>query len=409
MNVKEYSKKRTKNTERSSQTLNTKFSLDLKELKAYSLLRKLTGIDSPQGATVIIKGRNYLNFSSNDYLNLSGNAAIINAAIRSIRKYGAGSGASRLLSGTLTPHEMLEKRVAQFKKSQAALVFNTGYAANTGIIPVISGSDSIIFSDELNHASIVDGTRLAKAEVEIYMHKDMNHLDALLKKSLWGAVNKRRIVVTDTVFSMDGDIAPLKEINKLCTKYDATLMIDDAHGTGVLGKTGRGALEHCGVSGKDSIQMGTFSKAAGSFGAFVAGSDDLINILINRSRSFIYSTALPPAIASTNIEAIDIIEKRSMQRRRRLWKNREQLYQGLKELGFNTLHSETPIIPVFTGDVRETNRLSKYLFNHSIYAPAIRPPTVPDGQCRIRFTVTAGHSNDDIDLLLNVLKQYKRK
>jgi len=299
--------------------------------------------------------------------------------------------------------------VARFKKTESALVFNTGYAANTGIIPVITGSDSIIFSDELNHASIVDGTRLSKAEVEIYMHRDMNHLDALLKKSLWGAVNKSRIVITDTVFSMDGDIAPLKEIDTLCRKYDATLMIDDAHGTGVLGKTGRGAFEHCGVSGKKSIQMGTFSKAAGSFGAFVSGSADLINILINRSRSFIYSTALPPAIASINIEAIDIIERRSVQKRRRLWKNREQLYQGLHELGFNTLHSETPILPVFTGDVRETNRLSKYLFNHYIYAPAIRPPTVPDGQCRVRFTVTAGHNEDDIDRLLDILKKYKRK
>jgi glycine C-acetyltransferase/8-amino-7-oxononanoate synthase len=235
----------------------------------------------------------------------------------------------------------------------------------------------------------------------------MDHLDALLKKSLWGSVNKRRIVVTDSVFSMDGDIAPIKEIASLCRKYDADLMIDDAHGTGVLGKNGRGALEHCSVSEKDIIQMGTFSKAAGSFGAFVAGSTDLIKILVNRSRSFIYSTALPPAVAAANIEAMNIIERRSLQRRRRLWKNRERLYRGLKEFGFNTLNSETPIIPVLTGDVHTTNRLANYLFSQHIFAPAIRPPTVPEGQCRIRFTVTAGHTVEDIDCLLNVLKQYR--
>ena len=409
MNVKGYSKKRTRNRERNSHSLNTKFSSDLKELKTHSRLRKLTCIDSPQGATVRIKGRSYLNFSSNDYLSLSGNTVIVNAAVRSLRKFGTGCGASRLLSGTLTPHQRLEERVAQFKKSQSALLFNSGYAANTGIIPVIAGDDSILFSDELNHASIVDGTRLSKAEVKIYKHSDMDHLDALLKKSLWGSVNKRRIVVTDTVFSMDGDIASLKDIAALCRKYDAALMIDDAHGTGVLGKTGRGGLEHCGVRGKDIIQMGTFSKAAGSFGAFVAGSADLIRILVNRSRSFIYSTALPPAVAAANIEAINIIERRSVQRRRRLWKNREDLYQGLKNLGFNTLSSETPIIPVLTGDVHRTNRLANYLFSQYIYAPAIRPPTVPEGGCRIRFTVTAGHNREDIDSLLNVLKQYKRK
>jgi 8-amino-7-oxononanoate synthase len=334
---------------------------------------------------------------------------IIKAVINALNEHGFGSGASRLLSGTYSPHKKLEKRIAEFKKTQAALVFNTGYAANTGIIPALAGTDSIIFSDELNHASIIDGIRLSRAAVKIYKHKDLNHLESILKKGLKGKTKKikQRLIMSDSVFSMDGDIAPLKDLVSLSDKYEAVLMIDDAHGTGVLGQTGRGALEYFGIKAGNIIQVGTFSKAFGCFGAFVAGKRDLIDLQINKARSFMYSTALPPAVAEASIRAIDIIELKSHNLKKRLWKNRQRLYKGLVNLGFDTLGSETPIIPVLAGDVNEALKIGKYLYRKKIFAPAIRPPTVPEGKCRIRFSVTAAHTDDDIDMVLKCLKTFK--
>ncbi|MBI5665851.1 MAG: 8-amino-7-oxononanoate synthase [Nitrospirae bacterium] len=384
------------------------FSGELETLRNKYQLRKLTCIESSHGSKISIEGQTYINFSSNDYLNLSRHPDIIKAAIDAFKRYGLGSGASRLLSGTYTPHKQLEERIARFKKTQAALVFNTGYAANTGTIPVIAGDAAVVFSDELNHASIVDGIKLSKAAVKIYRHRDVSHLESLLKKSPGNKTTGRRLVITDSVFSMDGDIAPLKDIVWICEKYDALLMIDDAHGTGVLGKTGRGGLEHFGIKADNIIQMGTLSKAAGCYGAFVAGSKDLIDLLINRARSFIYSTSLPPAVAAAGCKALDIIDKRANMSRRQLWKNRNRLYEGLKSLGFDILDSETPIIPVLAGDARSALRLGRYLYKNKIFVPAIRPPTVPEGRGRIRFTVTAGHTDEEIDLVLKVLKLNRR-
>jgi len=380
---------------------------ELKKLQEKSLLRQITSIETPQGPRISIKGKSCINFSSNDYLNLSGHREVVKAAIVSLYRNGFGSGSSRVLSGTLEPHVSLELLIARFKKTKKALLFNTGYAANTGIIPVIAGEDSLILSDELNHASIIDGIRLSKAKVKIFRHRDMAHLEELLKKSLKVKSIKRRVIVTDTVFSMDGDIAPLKSINKLSREYDALFMIDDAHGTGVLGETGRGGLEHFGIKGSNIIQMGTLSKAVGCFGAFVAGNKSLIDLLVNRSRSFIYSTALPPSVASASAMALHIIATSSSRLRKRLWSNREMLLNGLSGLGFDTLQSETPIIPVLTGNVKDTLRLEKFLYRNNIYAPAIRPPTVRENRCRIRFSVTAGHTSDDIDQVINILKKYK--
>ena len=375
----------------------------LKELKEKKLLRKLSFIESSNGSKILIKGKQYINFSSNDYLGLSKHPEIIKASVTAIGKNGLGSGASRLLSGSCLPHKKLEERIAKFKKTESALIFNTGYAANTGIIPAAAGARCTIFSDELNHASIIDGARLSRAEIKIYKHRDVNHLEEQLKKSAG-----KKLIVTDSVFSMDGDIAPLKEIAFLSKRYGAILMIDDAHGTGVLGKNGRGALEHLGIRADNIIQMGTLSKALGCFGAFAAGSKDLTDLLINRARSFIYSTSLPPAIAEAGIKAIDIVDFKSSQLRKKLWHNRERLYAGLKNSGYNTFNSETPIIPIFAGDVKNALKLSAYLYKNKIFAPAIRPPTVPEGNCRIRFSVTAVHTDEDINMLLEVLKKYKQ-
>jgi len=388
------------------------FEEGLKGLKRKGLLRKLVHIESPFSSEssrtdrtkIFIDGQTYTNFSSNDYLGLSGHPEIIKAAVRALKRYGVGSGASRLLSGSYISHKKLEDRIAKFKKTEAALVFNSGYAANTGIIPAIAGDDTTIFSDELNHASIIDGLRLSKARVKIYKHMDVIHLERLLKNT-----SAKKLIVTDTVFSMDGDIAPLKDVVFLSKKYNAMLMIDDAHGTGVLGKTGRGCLEYFGIRGDDIIQMGTLSKAFGCFGGFASGSKDLINFLINRARSFIYSTSLPPAVAEACIKAIDIVSSESHNLRKRLWGNRQRLYQGLKELGYNTLNSETQIIPVLVGDIRNTLKIGNYLYRQKIFAPAIRPPTVPEGKCRMRFSVTAAHTDKDIDLVLESLRNIKSR
>ncbi len=396
--MKVYSKGRT-------QTLSTSFHQDLKEIKEKKLFRKLECIDSSKDSHVLINGRSFINFASNDYLNLSGHPGIVKAASSALKKYGFGSGASRLLSGTYVPHKKLEERIAAFKHTQAALVFNTGYAANTGIIPVIAGKGDLVFSDELNHASIIDGIRLSGADVMIYRHKDISHLESLLKKDTQRANVKRRLIITDTVFSMDGDIAPLSDLAKLSKQYDTVLMIDDAHGTGVLGKTGRGGLEHFGIRAGNIIQMGTLSKAAGCYGAFAAGRRDVIELLINRARSFIYSTSLPPAVVEAGIKAVEIIESGSARLRKKLWKNTNRLNDGLTNLGYDTLGSETPIVPILAGDVSTAMKIGRYLYENGVYAPAIRPPTVQEGKCRIRFTVTAGHNDEDIDFALGLMKR----
>jgi len=381
------------------------FGDEIRRIEKEGLLRGLVHIESSHGNRIVINGSEFINLSSNDYLGLSRHPDILKSAIDGLRRYGLGSGASRLLSGTYDSHLRLEERIADFKGTESALVFNTGYAANTGIIPAIAGNDTAIFSDELNHASIIDGMKLSRAEKRIFRHRDMEHLEHLLRQSVGLSGVKRRLIITDTVFSMDGDIAPLKEMVFLSRKYSAILMIDDAHATGVLGETGRGGLEYFGIVSDRVIQMGTMSKAIGCYGAFVAGSRDLIRFLINRARSFIYSTSLPPAIIEACIKAVEMVEADPGGLRKRLWQNRQRLYEGLKGLGYNTMGSETQIIPVLTGGVEETLRLSRHLYKEGIFAPAIRPPTVPEGRCRIRFSMTALHTDEDIDRVIESLKR----
>jgi 8-amino-7-oxononanoate synthase len=273
------------------------------------------------------------------------------------------------------------------------LLFNSGYAANTGIIPAIAGEGDVILSDSLNHASIIDGCRLSRANVVVYPHKDVDRIESALKKNRNA---KRTLIVTDGVFSMEGDIAPLPELLLLAEKYGAILMVDDAHATGVLGKTGRGTAEHFGLAGRVHIQMGTLGKALGSFGAYAAGNRELIEYLINSARSFIYSTSLPPAVCAASLAAFDVVE-REPELRETLWKNRDRFVHGLAALGVVPGSSETPIVPVMLGESEKALKAADKLFEYGLYATAVRPPSVPEGAARIRVTVTAAHSSDDID------------
>lgn len=379
------------------------FEKELEELNQKSLLRTLRRINSAQGPRVKIDGREIILLSSNNYLGLANHPRVKEAAIRVIEKYGFGSGASRLISGNMTLHEELEERIADFKGTEAAILFNSGYTANIGIIPALVGKGDFIYSDELNHVSIIDGSRLSRAEIRIYPHKDMTVLEELLKKD---KNNGRKLIVTDTVFSMDGDIAPLKDIYNLSQKYSAFLMVDEAHATGVLGSKGRGAVEHFALKGENIIQMGTLGKALGTFGAYIAGSKDLIVYLRNKARSFIYTTSLPPAVAAAAIEAINIIaEDDSLIKG--LWDNRKVFIDGLHSLGFDTLSSETPIIPVLARNIHKALEMAETLYEECIYAPAIRPPTVPEGSSRIRTTVMANHTKEDIEAALSAFRKIK--
>lgn len=379
------------------------FEKELEELNQKSLLRTLRRINSAQGPRVKIDEREIILLSSNNYLGLANHPRVKEAAIRGIEKYGFGSGASRLISGNMELHEELEERIADFKGTEAAILFNSGYTANIGIIPALVGKGDFIYSDELNHVSIIDGSRLSRAEIRIYPHKDMTVLEELLKKD---KNNGRKLIVTDTVFSMDGDIAPLKDIYNLSQKYSAFLMVDEAHATGVLGSKGRGAVEHFALKGENIIQMGTLGKALGTFGAYIVGSKDLIVYLRNKARSFIYTTSLPPAVAAAAIEAINIIaEDDSLIKG--LWDNRKVFIDGLHSLGFDTLSSETPIIPVLAGDIHKALEMAETLYEECIYAPAIRPPTVPEGSSRIRTTVMANHTKEDIEAALSAFRKIK--
>ena len=369
----------------------------LEILKKENLLRYITDRNSAQGPVIVISGKEYVNFASNDYLGLAGHTYIREKAKNAIDFYGFGAGASRLLGGGCSLHKELEERTALFKATEASLVFNSGYAANAGILPSIADKDFTIFSDEFNHASIIDGCRLSGAKLYIYRHKDLSHLGELIEKGSSG----KKLVITDTVFSMEGDIAPLKGIYEICRNNDALLYIDDAHGTGVLGN-GKGALSHFQIRPEPwIIQMGTFSKALGSYGAFVAGTSVVIQWILNTARSFVFSTALPPCIVAGSLAGLELVERDSGPLLK-LRSNREKLANSLSALGFDIMGSETPIIPIKTGTIKDTLRISQRLFEKGIYAPAIRPPTVKTP--RIRITVTAAHTDEDIERLIEGLK-----
>ncbi len=386
----------------------TMFSQGLQELYQQGLNRIVEDRASAQTARIRVGDRELINFASNDYLGLANHPEVVKTAAESMKEFGFGSGASRLLGGGSLLHRDLEQKIARFKETEASLIFNTGYAANTGVIPAVSGEGDAIFSDELNHASIVDGCRLSRARTVVYRHRDTVHLSELLKKEEGG----RKIVVSDTVFSMDGDIAPLKEIYDICSslnreprRISVLLYLDDAHGTGVIGE-GRGALARFSLRPEPwIIQMGTFSKALGSFGAFVAGSREVIQWITNKARSFVFSTAIPACAAAASLKALELIEQ-SPELLQKLWRNRRMLVDSLRKAGFDTGQSETPIIPLKMKTIAETLNLSRFLHEKGIYAPAIRPPTVREP--RVRITVTAGHSESDITTLVKALSDYPK-
>jgi glycine C-acetyltransferase/8-amino-7-oxononanoate synthase len=380
------------------------FEQELSHLENNDLLRRFTVTDSADGASATVHGKKVLLMCSNDYLGLASRPELREAAAHAMEHYGFGSGASRLVSGTSPLHRELEQRIARFKGTETALLFNSGYAANTGIIPAIAGVGDLILSDSLNHASIIDGCRLSKALLQVYRHRDVDHAEDLLRKNLNA---RRKLIVTDSVFSMDGDIAPLPELAAVAEKYGALLMVDDAHATGVLGKTGRGSVEYFGLEGRVPIQMGTLGKALGCFGAYIAGSRELIDYLVNHARSMIFSTALPPLVCGAAIAALDIVE-REPELREKLWMNRERFVSGLHSSEIATGASETPIVPIIVGQSAKALKISKLLFESGIFSAAIRPPTVAERSARIRLTVTASHVPEHIDRALkifNLLKQ----
>ena len=381
-------------------TLN-RFAEEIETLRRKGLLRRLRQIESASSSRIVIEGNTYLNLSSNNYLGLATHPKIKEAVIQAIHRYGIGAGASPLISGHTTLHQELSEKVARFKGTEAALIFSTGYMANVGILSALLGESDVVFVDRLSHASIIDGCRMSRAALRVFPHRDTQSLARRLERVSPG---QRTLIVTDGVFSMDGDLAPLPEIVKLARHHAAMVMVDDAHATGVLGATGRGTIEHFGLEGQVPIQMGTLSKALGAFGAYVAGSQELITYLINRSRSYIYTTSLPTAFAAASLAALELIEKEP-QIRQQLWDNRDYYENGIKALGYDTLQSETPIIPLLVGETALALEMSNQLLAHGVFAPAIRPPTVPQGMARIRTSVMSTHTRADLDHALEVLKK----
>ena len=379
------------------------FQQELNQVKEAGLYRRLRRVGNDQGPTLVLDGREVINFSSNNYLGIANHPALAAAAKEAIDRYGCGSGASRLISGNMALHEELENRLAKFKGTEAALVFNSGFQANTGIIPTLAGEGDVILSDALNHASIIDGCRLSRAKTVVYGHCDLNRLETALKQA---AGARRKLIVTETIFSMDGDEAPLTGVVELAARYDAVVMVDEAHATGLFGPGGAGVASKLGLSDRVSVQMGTLGKALGGFGAYVAGSGALRELLINRCRSFIFTTSLPPAIAAMAVAALGLVE-REPERREALWANCRLLAQGLKQIGFSLGEIQNPILPLIIGEAGKCMRFSEQLFERGVFAQGIRPPTVPEGTSRLRVTLMATHSREQMEKALGAFKELK--
>ena len=376
----------------------------LQKLQDQHLLRRLRTIASSTGPTVRLDGHTVILLSSNNYLGLATHPAVVEAAVEATRLYGAGSGASRLVCGTLTPHEELETALARFKDTEAALTFAAGYLANISAVPALIGKDGLILADRLCHASLIDGCRLSGTAFGVCPPRDLAPLERLRTRR---TSNGPTLSVADGVFSMDGDIAPMRDIALLGERYGAAVYVDDAHGTGILGETGRGTLEHCHVESRVPYHMGTLSKAIGSSGGYLAGSAEFVAYLINTCRAFTYTTAPTPAATAAATAALRVI-RQEPERRARLWRNRHRLAQGLSGLGFRLAASESPILPVIVGDPDRAMNLAHTLLTLGVYAPAIRPPTVPASTSRIRLTITADHTDEHIDQALAALAQAGR-
>ena len=379
----------------------------LDELKNAGRYVPIRVLESSQGAEVVIEGRKVLNMCSNNYLGLAGHPEIKKAAIDAINTYGIGAGAVRSIAGTMEIHVKLEEKVAQFKHMDAALVYQGGLLANLGTIPILIGKEDVVFSEELNHASIIDGMRLSSAKKYVFNHMSTEDLDKKLKE--YRKEGKRSLVVTDGVFSMDGDIAKLKELSEMREKHDTMLYVDDAHGEGVLGKNGRGIVDHFNLQGKVDVEMGTFSKAMGSMGGFVSGSAELIDLLRQKARPFLFSSGLNPADAASVMKAIEILEKDDSLIRK-LWKNTEILQSGLRDAGFRLTSTKTPITPVVTGDEKKTVEMSRILYqDEKIFASPIVFPTVAKGVARIRLMPSAVHSEEQMKITVEGFERAGKK
>lgn len=370
---------------------------ELNELEAKSLRRHLEPLDTAQGPVVRIGDETLINFSSNDYLGLAAAPGLREAAKNALDQYGTGSGASRLVVGDTRAHRSLEERIARFERTEAALLFNSGYAANVGIVSALLGKEDVVFSDALNHASLIDGCRLSRAKVVIYPHGDVTALERLLRDN----PGRRRLIATDSVFSMDGDWAPLRELVDLARSHDCALLVDEAHATGVLGERGAGLCEELGVEGEIDLRMGTLGKALGVFGAYVATSRAVADLLVNRARSLVFSTSLPPMVCAAAQRAIDLNEGRP-ELRERLWRNIRRFSAGLERLGFPA-EPRSAIFPVVLGEPDVAMAAMAKLRERGLLVKAIRPPTVPAGTSRLRFALSAAHSEAQLDLALSVL------
>jgi glycine C-acetyltransferase/8-amino-7-oxononanoate synthase len=363
----------------------------LAELRDRGLHRRLRLVESPQGPRVLLDGRPVLLLCSNNYLGLAAHPEVRAAAADAALRWGAGAGASRLISGNMTPHRRLEERLAGFKGYEAALLFGSGYLANTGVIAALAPRDTVVFSDELNHASIIDGCRLARAETFVYRHGDAEHLAWGLRR----AGGRASLIVTDGVFSMDGDIAPLEQLAGLAREHRCRLMVDEAHATGAVGPGGRGSVAAAGLSDEVDVIVGTLGKALGSYGAYVCGASDLIDLLVNTARPFIFSTAPPPPTAAAALAALELLES-DPARVERLRTNAAALLSALAGEGLPVGGSRTQIVPVQVGDAGPTMALSERILEGGVFAQGVRPPTVPEGSSRLRFTVTATHTEDEL-------------
>lgn len=384
----------------------------LDQLKTDNLYKIPKILESPAGGRVKMNGKEVINLASNNYLGLANHPKVRQAALDAIEKWGVGAGAVRWIGGTMSVHQELEERLATFKHTEAVLVFTGGFTANSGCIPAVLTKQDVVISDELNHASIIDGVRLSpaaykKSEGWVYGHKDMNQLEECLKKANEKGFAKK-LIITDGVFSMDGDIAPLPEIVALAEQYDAVVMVDDAHASGVLGKNGAGTASHFDLYGRVDIQLGTLSKALGVMGGYIAGSANLKDWLINRGRPYLFSTGHPPMVAAALIAALEIMEN-DPEPMERLWANTKWWKDALAAEGFDTMGSETPITPVYVGDEGDAQRMERMLWDEGVYALSILYPTVARGKARIRTMPSAAHTQADLEEALEAFKRVRAK
>ena len=376
----------------------------LDDLRAKGTAPRLRILEGEQKPVCTIDGKEVINLSSNNYLGLTTHKALRKAALEATRKYGVGAGAVRTISGTMTVHMELERQIAKFKNTEACVVFQSGFTANAGTVSAILGKEDLIISDELNHASIIDGCRLSKAAIKIFKHKDVADCERICKET--ENFPGRKLLITDGVFSMDGDIAPLPQLCDLAEKYNCIMMVDDAHASGVLGRGGRGTVDHHGCYGRVHIQVGTLSKAIGAMGGYVCGSRDLIDYLYLRARPFFFSTGHPPSVAATCQAAFALLDSPDGEKLiKKLWANTKYFKRLLKKKGFRFEGSETPIIPIHVGDAAKAFEFSAKLFDAGLYAPAVGYPTVAEGKARLRAIVSATHKRADLERAAEILSE----